>query len=128
MPSTKERIDAIVRQKFGYEEGLRPGQEEAIRAVLDGHDTLAVMPTGSGKSAIYQIAALMLAGPTVVISPLIALQRDQVEGIEETGAGRAAQLNSGVRGPTAPRHWKASARTGSSSSFWRPSSSATKRR
>ncbi len=98
MPSTKERIDAIVRQKFGYEEGLRPGQEEAIRAVLDGHDTLAVMPTGSGKSAIYQIAALMLAGPTVVISPLIALQRDQVEGIEETGAGRAAQLNSGVRG------------------------------
>jgi ATP-dependent DNA helicase RecQ len=91
-----ERIEHIARERFGYER-LRPGQEEAIRSVLDGHDTLAVTPTGSGKSAIYQIAALMIPGPTVVISPLIALQRDQVESIEEQEAGGAAQVNSTVR-------------------------------
>jgi len=91
-----DRIDSVARERFGYE-NLRPGQREAIRAVLDGHDTLAVTPTGSGKSAIYQIAALMIPGPTVVISPLIALQRDQVESIEEQEAGEAAQVNSTVR-------------------------------
>jgi len=91
-----DRIDSVARERFGYE-NLRPGQAEAIRAVLDGHDTLAVTPTGSGKSAIYQIAALMIPGSTVVISPLIALQRDQVESIEEQEAGEAAQVNSTVR-------------------------------
>jgi ATP-dependent DNA helicase RecQ len=91
-----DRINRIARERFGYKD-LRPGQEEAIRSVLDGHDTLAVMPTASGKSAIYQIAALMIPGPTVVISPLIALQRDQVESIEEQEAGGAAQVNSTVR-------------------------------
>jgi ATP-dependent DNA helicase RecQ len=91
-----DRIDRVARERFGYE-NLRPGQEEAIRSVLDGHDTLAVTPTGSGKSAIYQIAALLMPGPTVVISPLIALQRDQVESIEEQEAGGAAQVNSTVR-------------------------------
>ena len=85
----------VARERFGYER-LRAGQEEAIDAVLAGRDTLAVMPTGSGKSAIYQIAALLLDGPTVVVSPLIALQRDQVEGLEEIDAG-AAQVNSNVR-------------------------------
>src|SRR4051812_26793232 len=52
------------------------------------------MPTGSGKSAIYQVAGLLIDGPTIVVSPLIALQRDQVETIEETGAAEAAALNS----------------------------------
>ena len=92
----QNRIDHFAREKFGYE-GLRPGQEEAIRSIIDRHDTLAVMPTGSGKSAIYQLAALMIPGTTVVISPLIALQRDQVENIEEQEAGEAAQVNSTVR-------------------------------
>jgi ATP-dependent DNA helicase RecQ len=55
---------------------FRPGQEEAILSILEGRDTLAVMPTGYGKSAIYQIAAAVRRGPTVVISPLIAMQRD----------------------------------------------------
>lgn len=67
-----------MRERFGYE-SFRAGQEAAIQALLNGHDTLAVMPTGSGKSAIYQIAGLLIPGSTVVISPLIALQRDQVE-------------------------------------------------
>jgi ATP-dependent DNA helicase RecQ len=50
-----------------------------MTALAEGRDTLAVMPTGSGKSAIYQVPALLLPGPTLVVSPLIALQRDQVE-------------------------------------------------
>src|SRR5919107_4915335 len=88
-----DRIDRVAREAFGFE-GLRPGQREAIAAVLAGRDTLAVMSTGSGKSAIYQIAGLLTAGATVVVSPLIALQRDQVDDLAERAAGGAAQLNS----------------------------------
>ena len=78
-------------------ESLRPGQREAIEAVLAGRDTLVVMSTGSGKSAIYQIAGLLMPGATVVVSPLIALQREQVEDLRARAAGGAAQLNSTVR-------------------------------
>ncbi len=90
------RIRRVAREKFGFED-LRPGQEEAIRAVVAGRDTLAVLPTGAGKSAIYQIAATLLDGPTIVVSPLIALQRDQVENIDELDVGEAAQVNSTLR-------------------------------
>ncbi len=86
-------IDQIARDVFGYA-GLRAGQREAIETVVGGRDTLAVMASGSGKSAIYQIAALMLDGPTLVISPLIALQQDQVGSIEARLPGEAAPLNS----------------------------------
>jgi ATP-dependent DNA helicase RecQ len=90
-------ISRIARERFGYER-LRSGQEEAIRLVLSGHDTLAIMPTGSGKSAIYQIAGVLLDGPTVVISPLIALQKDQVESIQaQEQLPEAAVLNSTLR-------------------------------
>ena len=95
----QDRIDRVARERFGHQE-LRPAQGEAIQSVFEGRDTLAVMPTGAGKSAIYQIAALMIPGPTVVISPLIALQRDQVESIEEQEAGGAAEVNSTVREAT----------------------------
>jgi ATP-dependent DNA helicase RecQ len=88
-----DRIDRAAREAFGFE-ALRPGQREAIESVLAGRDTLVVMSTGSGKSAIYQIAGLLTAGATVVVSPLIALQRDQVEDLAERAAGGAAQLNS----------------------------------
>ena len=88
-------VGRIARAKLGYEQ-LRPGQEEAIAAVLAGHDTLTVMPTGSGKSAIYQIAGAIIPGVTVVVSPLIALQQDQVEAIAEMDAGGAALLNSAL--------------------------------
>ncbi|NEQ32935.1 MAG: ATP-dependent DNA helicase RecQ [Leptolyngbya sp. SIO4C5] len=87
------QIQQVARKTFGYED-LRPGQAEVIQAVLDGDDTLAVMPTGSGKSAIYQIAALLIPGATVVISPLIALQQDQLEAIEEQDIAGAAVVNS----------------------------------
>src|SRR3954467_6402575 len=93
-------IDSVARDAFGFE-ALRAGQREAIEAVLDRRDTLVVMSTGSGKSAIYQIAALLTPGATVVVSPLIALQRDQVEDLAERAAGGAAQLNSTI--PAAER-------------------------
>src|SRR3954451_3974450 len=90
-----KRIERAAREVFGFEE-LRPGQAEAVQSVLDGRDTLAVMSTGYGKSAIYQVAALLIPGPTLVVSPLIALQRDQVEALEEEVPGEAAELNAGV--------------------------------
>ena len=83
----------LARERLGYG-SLRPGEAEAVQAALAGRDTLVVMPTGSGKSAIYQLAALALPGPTVVVSPLLALQRDQLEAIEERDAAPAAELNS----------------------------------
>jgi ATP-dependent DNA helicase RecQ len=96
MPITAEEwrsIRKILHDKLEFR-ALRPGQKEAIEAVLQGRDTLAVLPTGSGKSAIYQIAALMIPGPTVVVSPLIALQVDQVSAIHESELGEAAVVNS----------------------------------
>src|SRR3954451_21339649 len=93
---TAAEIRRIARERFGYEH-LRYGQEEAMRLVLSGHDVLSVMPTGSGKSAIYQIAALLIDGPTVVVSPLIALQKDQVGSIEGMDIAKAAVLNSTQR-------------------------------
>jgi len=87
-----ELVAATARAAFGFEQ-LRPGQLEAIEALLARRDCLVVLPTGSGKSAVYQVAALLLEGPTVVVSPLIALQRDQVVGLTERlggGDGRGA--------------------------------------
>src|ERR1700710_2968928 len=86
----------VARKTFGYNK-LRPGQETAIKSVLEGRDTLAVMPTGSGKSAIYQIAGVQIPGPTVVVSPLIALQRDQFEALDDQDVGGVALVNSTLK-------------------------------
>jgi ATP-dependent DNA helicase RecQ len=87
-------IRAAARDLLDHDQ-LRPGQREAIRSVLDGRDTLAVLPTGAGKSAIYQLAGELIDGPTVVVSPLIALQADQVRSIDEADdLSEAAALNS----------------------------------
>lgn len=75
---------ATLRKYFGYE-NFRPGQAELINAILEGRDVLGVMPTGSGKSVCYQIPSLLLHGITIVISPLISLMRDQVDGANEIG-------------------------------------------
>ncbi|NJN85709.1 MAG: RecQ family ATP-dependent DNA helicase [Leptolyngbyaceae cyanobacterium SL_7_1] len=88
-------LNQVAQKRFGYKE-LRSGQEEAIRSVLAGKDTLAVMPTGSGKSAIYQLAAFLIPGCTVVVSPLVALQRDQVKSIAQQDVGDAALVNSTI--------------------------------
>lgn len=87
------RLRRTATDVFGWST-LRPGQVDAMRAVLAGRDTLVVMPTGAGKSAIYQVPALLLEGPTVVVSPLIALQRDQVAGLRRTDAPDAVAVNS----------------------------------
>lgn len=87
------RLRAVVRDLLGDEE-LRPGQEEAIRALWSGRDALVVLPTGWGKSAIYQIAGRLLGGTTVVVSPLLALQRDQAEGMRGQLGDRVRVLNS----------------------------------
>jgi ATP-dependent DNA helicase RecQ len=78
-PTIELALDEL-RRHFGFED-FREGQREVISAVLEGHDTVAVMPTGGGKSLCYQLPALMLEGATLVISPLIALMKDQVDAL-----------------------------------------------
>ncbi|HYY95173.1 MAG TPA: RecQ family ATP-dependent DNA helicase [Pyrinomonadaceae bacterium] len=75
---------AALRKFFGFE-GFREGQREVVEAVLAGHDTVVVMPTGGGKSLCYQLPALMLEGVTIVVSPLIALMKDQVDALRARG-------------------------------------------
>jgi ATP-dependent DNA helicase RecQ len=83
----------LLARVFGYG-AFRPGQEEIVEAVLAGRDTLAIMPTGGGKSLCFQLPALCREGVTVVISPLIALMRDQVRSLREAGV-EAGALTSG---------------------------------
>jgi ATP-dependent DNA helicase RecQ len=83
---------ALLKSVFGYDD-FRPGQAEIIAAVLDGAPVLAIMPTGSGKSMCYQLPAILEGALTVVVSPLIALMRDQVRQMRALGVG-AATLNS----------------------------------
>ena len=85
---------SVLRDFFGHST-FREGQESVIDAVLSGRDTLAVMPTGAGKSMCYQIPALMFDGITIVISPLISLMKDQVNSLIQSGV-RAAYLNSSL--------------------------------
>jgi ATP-dependent DNA helicase RecQ len=73
-----------LRERFGYD-AFRPGQERAVEAVLEGRDTLVVLPTGGGKSLCYQVPALLLPGLTVVLSPLISLMKDQVDALSARG-------------------------------------------
>ncbi|MBV1707507.1 MAG: DNA helicase RecQ [Hyphomicrobiales bacterium] len=91
-PSHAGNAVRLLREVFGYE-AFRPGQAEIIDAVMAGDDVLAVMPTGAGKSLCFQIPALLAPGLTVVISPLIALMRDQVSQLRANGVAAAA-LNS----------------------------------
>jgi len=79
-----EDARAALRQHFGYPE-FRPGQSQAVESVLQGQDTLVVLPTGGGKSICYQVPALMLPNLTVVISPLISLMKDQVDALARRG-------------------------------------------
>ena len=84
----------VLKKQFGYG-AFRLEQEAVINAVLEKRDVLAVMPTGGGKSVCYQIPALLLGGITVVISPLIALMKDQVDALTVSGIP-AAFLNSSL--------------------------------
>ena len=90
----RNTIRRLLRSVFGIEQ-LREGQQSVIDSVLDGKDTLAIMPTGGGKSLCYQIPAKMLEGITIVVSPLISLMKDQLEKLEELGI-RSVQVNSSL--------------------------------
>ncbi|WP_256856586.1 ATP-dependent DNA helicase RecQ [Variovorax sp. KK3] len=93
-PPSKALLQRTLRQRFGLQQ-LRPGQQEVIERVLAGQSTLAVMPTGAGKSLCYQLPAVLLEGRAVVVSPLIALMKDQCNKLRELGVA-AVQLNSQV--------------------------------
>ncbi|SDQ12740.1 ATP-dependent DNA helicase RecQ [Quadrisphaera sp. DSM 44207] len=90
---TVDDLSRIAAERFGWQQ-LRPGQREAVEHLVTGQDVLAILPTGQGKSAIYQVTALATDGPTVVVSPLIALQADQVASLERTGTQDAVVVNS----------------------------------
>lgn len=86
-------LRAALREKFGFE-SFQPGQEEVVLRVLDGKDTLAILATGAGKSLTYQLPALLLDGTTIVVSPLIALMKDQIDMLKDLGVRDVVALNS----------------------------------
>ncbi|WP_084570716.1 ATP-dependent DNA helicase RecQ [Methylosinus sp. PW1] len=92
-PADMEEARRVLRARFGHEDFL-PGQATVVAALLEGRDALAVMPTGAGKSLLYQLPAAMGAAPVVVVSPLISLMRDQLRGLARSGVAAVA-LHSG---------------------------------
>src|SRR3954467_3890787 len=86
------KMKRTLRDVFGLDK-LRPGQKEVIRSVLEGRNTLAVMPTAAGKSLCYQLPGLHLPGTTVIVSPLISLMKDQVDKLDQAGVS-ALEMNS----------------------------------
>ncbi|HYK88354.1 MAG TPA: ATP-dependent DNA helicase RecQ [Acidobacteriota bacterium] len=90
---TPEELRGALKREFGFAD-FRPGQLELIQAVLSGRDALGVLPTGGGKSLIYQLPALTMPGVTVVVSPLIALMKDQVDAFNRRGSRLAVALHS----------------------------------
>jgi len=89
-----DKLDKTLKKYFGFD-NFRPGQKEVIESILSGKDTLAVLPTGGGKSLLFQLPALLQDGITIVVSPLIALMKDQLEALEERGLP-ATFLNSSL--------------------------------
>jgi ATP-dependent DNA helicase RecQ len=104
--TNRTRLQHAAKEVFGWAE-LHAYQLEAMEHVLDGHDVLAVLPTGAGKSAIYQVPALLLDGPALVVSPLLALQHDQVEALTRAGAPPAVVVNSSQSAADRREAWEA---------------------
>ncbi|MXW91764.1 MAG: DNA helicase RecQ [Rhodospirillaceae bacterium] len=102
MPSLDAALD-ILKRTFGYD-GFRPGQAEIVGALMNGENVLAVMPTGSGKSLCYQLPALAGESLTVVVSPLIALMRDQVAALRLNGVAAGALNSATPRAEAAETH------------------------
>jgi ATP-dependent DNA helicase RecQ len=92
----EERVLETLRERFGHG-SFRAGQAETVRAVLEGRDALVVLPTGAGKSLLYQLPAVLMEGIAVVVSPLIALMKDQTDKLERVGVD-ALTINSGLTG------------------------------
>ena len=89
-----QTIHSVLREHWGFE-SFRPMQEQIIRSVMDGHDTLALMPTGGGKSLTYQVPAMASEGVCIVVTPLIALMKDQVDNLRKRGISAIA-VHSGL--------------------------------
>ena len=89
---SKGHVKDVLRKNFGFEE-LRSGQEEVVDILMSGRPALAIFPTGGGKSLCYQLPALMLEGTALVVSPLLALMKDQVDGLVSKDVA-AARLDS----------------------------------
>ncbi|WP_016935053.1 DEAD/DEAH box helicase, partial [Rhodococcus sp. R1101] len=102
----RKELCAAAQNVFGWS-ALRPEQLDAMAPLLDGRDVLAVMATGSGKSAIYQVPSLLLPGVTVVVSPLIALQNDQIAGLDHSEAPDAVAINSRQPESENEANWRA---------------------
>ena len=96
-------VNSVLKQTFGFD-AFRPHQEEIVNAALGGRDLFAALPTGGGKSLCYQLPALLRPGLTVVVSPLIALMKDQVDAAREAGIG-AAFLNSTLDAKASRATW-----------------------
>jgi ATP-dependent DNA helicase RecQ len=101
-----KQLQRVAAERFGWAD-LHPEQLEAMELVMQGRDALAVLPTGAGKSAIYQVPALLIPGPTVVVSPLLALQRDQLGRIQGSSAPEAVAVNSAQRSSETRHAWDA---------------------
>jgi ATP-dependent DNA helicase RecQ len=101
-PRSPEPLETVLRERFGHA-GLRPEQARAIEALLAGRDVLLILPTGGGKSLCYQLPALLVDGPTLVLSPLIALMEDQVRALVGRGI-RAACVHSAQSAGERRRH------------------------
>ena len=102
----RDRIADVAARLFEWDD-LKPAQVEAVESLLAGRDTFGIMPTGFGKSAIYQVAGALLDGPTVVVSPLIALQADQVAGLVwHPDAPPAVDVNSGHTDDENDESWR----------------------
>src|SRR5689334_4903024 len=93
-PASAQSSREVLAASFGFD-AFRPGQERVVESLLAGRSALAVFPTGAGKSLCYQLPALMLDGVTVVVSPLIALMKDQIDFLTAQGID-AARLDSSI--------------------------------
>src|SRR4028118_808617 len=92
--TTPANLEQALKHFFGYG-AFRPGQRSIVETALQNRDLLVIMPTGGGKSLCFQLPALLKAGVTIVVSPLIALMQDQVEALQDNGIG-ATFLNSSL--------------------------------
>jgi len=102
------RAENLAHEQFEFE-SLSDGQRAALGSLFDGHDTLAILPTGGGKSAIYSLAGLVFGGLTLVVSPLVALQKDRMDHLRARGI-EAHLLNSSLSPPARERVWDATER------------------
>ena len=91
---TYNKAKSILKKFYGYND-FRPGQQKVVQSILSGQDTVAIMPTGAGKSVCFQIPALLFSGVTLVVSPLISLMKDQVDSLRQIGIS-AVYINSSV--------------------------------